>query len=265
MPLQSKFTAEADIPAEQKPFYKKNGEAWVLDVTGMVDNSQLDEFRTNNRAVMSMLGAKNMDEVKSKLEKLKDVDPELYSTLKKAHDDAHGTKLLSEGKVDELVEKRTKEMKSANEKTLGEKDTQIATLQQALATELIDGRIATIAASKGVRAGAILDVQARGRTVFKLEDGKVFGYGTDGNKRHNGKGDPFSIQDWLDEIAANKDNEHLFEPNRGSGATNQRGGNTGGTIKNPWLKDNVNLTQQGVLLRTKPELARQFKAEAGVK
>ncbi|HWW85224.1 MAG TPA: hypothetical protein VNZ26_16560, partial [Vicinamibacterales bacterium] len=60
----------------------------------------------------------------------------------------------------------------------------------------------------------------------------------------------------------------LFKPedkrgmgiNPGNNATPPAGG-----VVNPWVKESFNLTQQMVLENTKPELAKQLKAQAGVK
>lgn len=43
------------------------------------------------------------------------------------------------------------------------------------------------------------------------------------------------------------------------------GGAGGGGQANPWKKDTYNLTEQGRILREKPELAKQLKAAAGIK
>ncbi|WP_270167570.1 phage scaffolding protein [Paenibacillus sp. SYP-B4298] len=51
------------------------------------------------------------------------------------------------------------------------------------------------------------------------------------------------------------------KPPEGSG-----GGGTGGAgAVNPWKKETFNLTEQGRLLRDNPDLAKQFKAAAGIK
>ncbi|HEX7021398.1 MAG TPA: hypothetical protein VF171_00975 [Trueperaceae bacterium] len=51
--------------------------------------------------------------------------------------------------------------------------------------------------------------------------------------------------------------------NVGSGTNPGGDGNSG--IKNPWLPDNLNLTEQGRIMRENPELAARLKAEAGKK
>lgn len=50
--------------------------------------------------------------------------------------------------------------------------------------------------------------------------------------------------------------KHLFAPEAYAGQ---------GIVKNPWLKENENLTEQGRILREKPALAKQMAAAAGVK
>lgn len=50
--------------------------------------------------------------------------------------------------------------------------------------------------------------------------------------------------------------------NSGGGAPGSRGGDG---VVNPWAKESFNLTQQIQLTKTKPELAAQLKAAAGIK
>jgi hypothetical protein len=80
-------------------------------------------------------------------------------------------------------------------------------------------------------------------------------------------GTPVSIADLLTEIRDTK--PALFKPEEKRGLGTVPGNNgsqpPGGAQPNPWVKESHNLTQQMVLENTKPELARQLKAAAGVK
>lgn len=74
-----------------------------------------------------------------------------------------------------------------------------------------------------------------------------------------------AVADYVAQINEDEDNSHHFKPRGGSGSgtsTSTTGG--GKTTVNPWAKATRNLTQQGQILRTNPELAARLKAEAGV-
>jgi hypothetical protein len=102
----------------------------------------------------------------------------------------------------------------------------------------------------------------------KMVDGKVTVEVLDINQNPRIKdhqGTPFTIADLLAEIRESRSSLFKPEDKRGMGTTpgttpsvNQQG------VVNPWAKDTRNLTQQMVLEKTKPELAKQLKAAAGV-
>lgn len=94
--------------------------------------------------------------------------------------------------------------------------------------------------------------------IQRGEDGKVF------------VGDEYKqvgLADYVKSIADEPDNQHHFKPKGGSGAGTVvgNGGGNGQATTNPWKAGSFNLTQQGQIIRTNPELAKRLKAEAGVK
>jgi hypothetical protein len=75
-----------------------------------------------------------------------------------------------------------------------------------------------------------------------------------------------SVSEYINQINEDTDNAHHFKPKGGSGSGTGAGTGNGGKVTvNPWKKETRNLTQQGQILRTNPELAARLKAEAGVK
>ncbi|WP_316207402.1 hypothetical protein [Bradyrhizobium sp. SZCCHNR3118] len=102
-----------------------------------------------------------------------------------------------------------------------------------------------------------------------LKDGKlvVEVIDTNGNPRiKDHAGTPFEVADLVAEIRESR--ASLFKPDekRGLGTNpgNHGGNPPAGGVVNPWAKDTRNITQQMVLEKTKPELAKQLKAAAGV-
>ena len=73
MALKFQFKSKDEIPAEHLPLYAERDGAWVLNVEGAADKSKLDEFRTNNVALL-----KQVDELKKRFE---GIDPEQVRTL----------------------------------------------------------------------------------------------------------------------------------------------------------------------------------------
>jgi hypothetical protein len=102
-----------------------------------------------------------------------------------------------------------------------------------------------------------------------LKDGEVVTevIDTNGNPRiKDVNGTPFTVADLVAEIR--EKSAVLFKPDekRGLGTNPNTPSNPpAGGVANPWTKDAWNMTQQMVLENTKPELAKQLKAQAGVK
>jgi len=101
----------------------------------------------------------------------------------------------------------------------------------------------------------------------KMVEGKVTVEVLDVNNNPRIKdvqGTPFTIADLLAEVRESRPSLFKPEDKRGMGTTpgNQPPANQG--VVNPWAKETRNITQQMVLEKTKPELAKQLKAAAGV-
>lgn len=260
MALKYSYANEADIPAEHKALYVKKGDKWVLDAEGVVPREQLDEFRTNNIAIMTALGVQNMDEAKAKLEVLKTVDPKRYKELTDNAAAAEQERLKAAGKFDEALAAQKKAMDEEHQRTLTAEREEKGKLRTRLQTVLIDNEVASAAVAKGVRPEALDDVKARASRVFQLnETNEVVALDDKSKPRFNAKGDPFTIAEFMDELLTKA--PHLFEPNGGGGASNQQQRVTGGG-ENPYSKATWNLTRQAIMERDQPAKAAQMKAAA---
>jgi hypothetical protein len=149
-----------------------------------------------------------------------------------------------------------------------------ASLTGQLQTLMADGQIKAEVAKANplddARDAVELLVNKFVRTSMK--DGKVAVdvLDTNGNPRiKDVNGTPFTVADLVAEIRESR--ASLFKPDekRGMGTNpgNHGNSNTNGTgaQANPWVKESWNMTQQMVLENTKPDLAKQLKAAAGVK
>lgn len=118
---------------------------------------------------------------------------------------------------------------------------------------------------------AILLLAERSIQTSEKDDGsfQVDVVGPDKNPRMkvvNGEVVPFTVADLLTEIKDKRPSLFKADQTRGVGISPNGGPGTvpGFTGKNPWAKDSWNMTEQGILQNTKPEVAKQLKALAGV-
>lgn len=256
MPLKFKFKTKEEVPAEHLSLYAERDGAWVLDVEGAVEKSKLDEFRSNNVALM-----KERDELKQRFE---GIDPEDVRKLAEEKRRLEEAQQLKTGELEKVVEGRVKAIKADLEKQLstvtGERDA----LNARLVAIQIDQGVITAATKRGLRPTAMPDITARARTIFKLVNGVPNAFEADGKSVRYGKDGltPMTLEEWVDVQVSEA--PHLFESNAGGGAAGNGSGGVGNKapVKNPFRKDTWNLTEQMKLQKTDPQLAARLKAAA---
>lgn len=219
---------------EMKALYKLEGDGqYHLQIEG--DDPQLTdlkekitEFRNNNTILI-----KQVEEYKKKYG---DFDPDEYKELKKKMQLIEDKKLLDEGKIDELLDQRTEQMKKEYEnriegleKNNNELKTELTTTTNRLADVLIDGKIREAATRVGVvRQGAMEDVVSRGRKTWKLnENQEPVPYKSDGVVLLGPDAKtPISFDEWAKNLMESA--PHFFEPNKGANSGGGGGGGGGG-------------------------------------
>ncbi len=170
---------------------------------------KLDEFRGNNVKLM-----KDMETLSAKFD---GIDVDGYKDMVKQQQAMKDKKLISEGKIDELLEERTKTMREKHNQELEKIQGLNATLNKQLETLVIDNAVRDSATKSGVVDTGIDDVLLRSQSVFSLKDGKAVPHDRDGNVIYGeGKSEPMSVQEWVKsqmEVAP-----HLFKPSQGGGS-----------------------------------------------
>ncbi len=260
MTLKFRVKAKEDVPAEQLPFYVERDGAWVLDVDGAVDKAKLDEFRTNNVALL-----KQVDDLR---QRFAGIDPDEVRKLAEEKRRLEEQQQLKAGEVEKVVENRLKSARSEWDKQFSTVASERDALNARLATIQIDQAVVSEATRRGLRATAIPDITARARQTFRLVNGVPQALEADGQTARVGKDglSPLSLAEWIE--AQVSEAPHLFESNAGSGAVgNISGGGVGarpqGAMRNPFRKGaEWNVTEQMKLLRTDPALAQRLRAAA---
>lgn len=225
--LKAKVTAEelATLAEPLRAYYTRSGDDYVLDADGVEDVGGLKRVLEDKKADVQKLKAK-LDEV---TKTYADLDPERAREALKKLDEIENQNLLSAGKVDEVVAKRTEAMRkdlesriSAAQAALEERDGLIAKMRSKLETLTIDSALKELALKAGVRDTALPDLLSRGRSVFKMKDEQVVPLNEDGTTRlgKNGR-DPLTFDEYV--ALLQSDAPHLFEPNTGGGSSTTAG------------------------------------------
>lgn len=181
-------------------FYIKSddGKSFKLDAEGVEDVGGLKSALTRQTDA----ARKNADEIRKLQERYKDIDPDQVRAImgRMANDDE--AKLIAEGKIDEVINKRIEKQKAALERQVTEAN-QRAELSDGRAKKfsqrVLDDQLRASANKTGVHASAVDDVLFRGRTMFSLdEDGKAIQLDSEGHTvlGKDGK-NPFTPDEWL--------------------------------------------------------------------
>jgi len=197
--------------------YEKVEGGYRLKVEGVVDKARLDEFRENNIALK-----KQQEELQAQLDRFSGVDLDKYKKAMERDNQLRDKKLIEEGKVDELVQHRTADMKRAYEEQVqalqqarAEAEGKSKTFLEELSKLKIDTSVQQAVASVGsLRKGAIHDVLNRARQDFSItNDGKL----QPKEGMISSTGDPIkTIDDWAKSLIGSAG--YLFEAAGGGGA-----------------------------------------------
>jgi len=131
--------------------------------------------------------------------------------------------LMDAGKIDELVDERTKRLQEDNAKAYNSLKDENSTYQRQLEGLMIDATVRDHSSKQGVAATAIDDVILRAKTVFQLKEGKATPIDSEGNVIYEaGATEPMSVESWVKGLTGTA--PHLFTPSNGSGSQHGNGG-----------------------------------------
>ncbi len=98
MALKFKYKSKEEIPAEQTALYAEREGEWVLDCDGVADKTKLDEFRSNNVALL-----KQVEDLKKRYE---GIDPDEVRKLAEQKQRLEEERQLKAGEVEKGMENR---------------------------------------------------------------------------------------------------------------------------------------------------------------
>lgn len=237
MGLRAVVKSLDEIDEGLRSLYTQVGDEFVLDIDDKDFKSRLGEFRDNNieltnKLKSAMEQAGSAEELQKKLQQFEGLDPEAARKAVEQMTSLEEQKLIDAGQLEDVLSQRTERMRadyegkiSALQKSLDSTTGDRDKLHGQLSSVVIDNSLQqAVAGVASIRKGAMQDVLARGRQVWKLDDqGNPVPYGSDGNTMY-GK-DPqkvLSMDEWAQGLMAEA--PYLFEPNSGGGGPGNKGG-----------------------------------------
>lgn len=246
----------------QKLYQKGEDGKFRLQVKGIEDTNGLKSALEKERS------AKRDAETAKKIleEKYKGVDLEKYQSIMDQFSNDEEAKLMAEGRMNEVLNKRTERMTKEYEK---EKQTIIderdSAIKRAAAYEakVFENSIRQEATKSGIHSYAIDDAILRSKGIFKLgENGELQALDAEGNQIYGKDGKTgLSVAEWF--LGQKEAAPHWFPAVQGSGGGGE--GGKGGSGNNPWKDGSWNMTEQGRIFKENPDRARDLAAQAGHK
>lgn len=153
---------------------------------------------------------------KEDAERFRGMDPEKYSAMLAHEQQIQEGKLIAEGKVEELLELRTKALRESLAAETTKERNQRVELQSQLDKLVIDNAVQTAASKHGVKKAAVDDVLFRARTVFKAHNGQAVAFQGENPVYAKDGVTLLGIDEWMGSLPATA--PHLFEESRGTSA-----------------------------------------------
>lgn len=229
-----------DVPEAFREHYglidsENPDKGFELGLKGDTGKQRLGEFRTRNIALQKDNAGltTERDALQQQLTTFEGIDPVKHRKAMEALskiESSEEAQMIADGKLDEVLEKRTIQMRERYESDLSAKssayDDLVATnakLTRDHSKLLIGGEVEKAIAASGVkvRGTAMQDILARTHEVFSMKDGRLVATNGD-SPVHGPTGDPLTMKDHINTLASTS--AHLFEGGGGGGA-NGSGGN----------------------------------------
>jgi len=217
-----------DLDAAFHDLYEKTDDGYVLAVEDKDYKTHLEEFRSNNRELK-----KKQADYEAQLKKFEGIDPEKYQKAITAYDkleQSEEARLIADGKLDEVLSKRTEAMKrdfdaqvSAKTKALQEVTAERDLYKTKYSSHTIDRQVQdTISKIGELQPGGLAFVLERARGTWQLDEKGEVVPRKDGQVMFGKSGEPLKMEEWANGIL--QEAPYLFRPSTGGGATGGRRG-----------------------------------------
>lgn len=170
---------------------------------------------------------------KENLSRFDGIDPDAVRGILQRFSDDEEAKLIAEGKIDEVLNKRTERMRADVDKQIAaanERADKAEAFSGKFRDRVLGDAIRGAALKAGALAGAADDIILRARGTFTLnDDGEAVAVDGEGNPVLGKDGKtPLAPAEWIESLKETA--PHLFTPAVGTGAGGHKSGG-GGTLK----------------------------------
>lgn len=229
MPLPFTVDSLEGIDESLHSHYVEEDGKFRLNVEGYEEPTGLKKALQSERDNAKQL-KRQLSEMQGKLAEIDGVDLDaVKNLLDRAHKDQEA-QMIAEGRIDEVLSKRTENLRRDFEKQLElekERAQKASEIAERFRGRVLADAIREGAITEGTHAHAHKDVIYRASRIFRLdEDGNPVAVGDDGSVIFGSDGEsPLGVREWLRSIK--EDTPHWYPQAQGAGPTGDRGNNAG--------------------------------------
>jgi len=275
MALRTILDTLEELDEPLRALYIKNDETgkYVLEIEGIDDHPVVHALKNayNQEKLKRVQDHTRTVEVEERLKSFpEDFDPEKWVTYKAADEagllddpevdprsDPRGTPSDAQ-KTRAMMQARLDNQKRDHEKKVGDLSQELEKKNVVINRLVVEDGLTKALVESNVDKRFLKAAKALLRPLVKIqEDGEDFipVVEVDGDNIQLSK----YVGDWIE----TDEGKPFIAPASGTGAPG--GGRPEAQIRNPWMKEHHNLTEQGRILRENPQLAERLSKEAGIK
>ncbi|MGG2098128.1 hypothetical protein ABFY41_11210 [Acinetobacter haemolyticus] len=251
-----------EVKEEFRSLYVEENGKFRLDLDGYEDPKGLKTALQSEREAAKT--------AKKELQKLQEqfdgIDPDAVKKLLTQFEQDEDAKLIAEGKIDEVIQKRTEKMREQHDKLLNEEKVR-ADKAEAYANKfkqsVVQSKIVQAAVELEALPEATGDIAFLAQSKFKLdEDGNAVAVDESGEVIIGKDGKtPLSPKEWVESLREQK--PYYWPKANGSGSPGST--NTKGQVDITKPDGTVNMTKLAQLRNENPQLAKELAAKHGIK
>lgn len=218
------FIEDESIRIQAQEKYKESVSKLTADIDAKIEEAT-SGLKSKNEELLD-----EKKKIQQTLKNFENIDPEKAREALQFLDNNEDAQLIKDGKIEEVIDKRTSQLRNDHEaavaelkNALNEASQEGTTFKTLYQTKMIEDSLRDAAIKAKVRPEAITDILIRGREVFLLaEDGSVEARDSEGKLRKTKDEKVLTPSNWVDglkEIAP-----HYWPNSEGVGAS---GGHVG--------------------------------------
>jgi hypothetical protein len=195
------------------------------EVQALIDKAVAENTQGLKNKNTELLGKQKV--LSEKLKQFEGIDPEAVRTILQRFSDDEEAKLISAGKIDEVLSKRTERFRNEFDKKLKAEQERADSAQkkaEKYSGIVLSNKMTSAALKAGALPEALEDISLRAKGMFILsDDGEAVAIGQDGEPLLGKDGKtPLTPQEWVESL---KDNApHLFPRAEGTGSGGHKSG-----------------------------------------